>query len=467
MDTEQVKFSELANFFPKQRMAWEAMKVYKYLLYGGAMGGGKSRWLRWATASWLFYLSNTFNIKGLRGGIFCEDYPSLDERQVSKVREEFPSWLATWKDGDHNLVFKPEYGGFTIAFRNLDKPEKYDSTEFAVISIDEIQKNPFNTFKVVRRRLRWSLDDQALTEKLGALLRLIATANPGGEAWVKDHWIDHNFSPEEKEGDQFYFIPSLPRDNPHLSKLYMEQLGSMSPSEQAAYMQGKWDAFEAELDIKGYQRLLSDGQVTQAIINEQAHAGVTILGVDPGAGVDESAIVKKSDICQEVLFNQKLQDVMVLVSLIIKAIIAHQAYAVVIDMTGVGNGVYARLAELKRQRNWKVLIFGVSFGAKSSDPTLYTDLKAELYFKEQKYVLQGGKLVRNDGWGECKIIKFKKDSDDRIFIQPKEELRKANIKSPNVFDAAALTQFVKPEVVKRRVLSGSRPFHDQTEEWWK
>ncbi|MCL5435923.1 MAG: terminase family protein, partial [Patescibacteria group bacterium] len=436
---EEVSIAQLCNFFPKQKMAWEALKLYKYLLFGGAMGGGKSAFLRRAGMAWLTYLTLKYELKGLRGGIFCEDYPALDDRQVSKIRpggddsDLFPAWLGEWKEGDHEFVAHPEYGSWVLSFRNLDKPSKYDSTEFAFIGVDEIHKNPYNTFKVLRRRLRWSLPNRLLTDQLASELRFAATANPGGESWVKDTWIDRIFPIEEREADQFYFIPSLPTDNPHLSTKYLLQLQSMSPEEQAAYMQGRWDAFEQVMDIHGYLRLLTDPEINNAFIDINAHSGNVVLGVDVGEGGDESVIVKKTDTCQEVIFNQKLKDPMVLVALVVKAIIAHRATAVCIDKTGVGSGPYYRLDELKRQRKWLVDIAGITFGAKALKTELYADRKAELYWAERTWILHGGKWLRNGAWSESKTIKYKKDSDDKIVIQPKPELRKAGIRSPNVF----------------------------------
>ena len=45
---EQISLLKLANFLPKQMVAWEAVLKFIFILYGGARGPGKSRWLRWS-----------------------------------------------------------------------------------------------------------------------------------------------------------------------------------------------------------------------------------------------------------------------------------------------------------------------------------------------------------------------------------------------------------------------------------
>ena len=133
---EKIKFSELSNFFPKQLEALEASKRFKFVLFGGSVGSGKSRWLRWAMVYWLMKFYSKYNIKGIRAGLFCEDYPSLNDRHLTKIKFEFPAWLGTFNEAKHEFVLKPEYGSGIIAFRNLDDPAKYLSVEFAVIGID-------------------------------------------------------------------------------------------------------------------------------------------------------------------------------------------------------------------------------------------------------------------------------------------------------------------------------------------
>jgi len=71
------------------------------------------------------YFHDRFGIKHACVGLFCEDYPTLRDRQLSKIKYEFPRWLGRMKDTqEEGLVFqlKDEYGGGFIALRNLDDP---------------------------------------------------------------------------------------------------------------------------------------------------------------------------------------------------------------------------------------------------------------------------------------------------------------------------------------------------------
>ena len=50
-ELQEINWSELVHFNDKQLEAEELLEPYKYILYGGAMGGGKSYWLRWMNPS--------------------------------------------------------------------------------------------------------------------------------------------------------------------------------------------------------------------------------------------------------------------------------------------------------------------------------------------------------------------------------------------------------------------------------
>jgi hypothetical protein len=176
----------------------------------------------------------------------CEDYPSLKDRQISKINREFPTWLGRMCS-DHAsygkcFILNEEYGGGILCFRNLDDSSKYQSSEFAAIAVDELTKNDIETFTFLRTRLRWpGLKDIECP--------FIGATNPGGigHNYVKALWMDKNFPVEFIKPidyrDSFKYIPSKAEDNPHLDAAYWQMLGTLPPHLRGAFKDGSWDIF--------------------------------------------------------------------------------------------------------------------------------------------------------------------------------------------------------------------------------
>src|SRR5574340_1097733 len=235
-----IGWRELTAYTPKQLLAAEAVYTHRYILYGGARGGGKSRWLRWALVEFLIDLYKAHNIIGARVMLACETYRDLEDRQITKIKREFPAWMgklsASKEDG---LAFRltDELGGGVIALRNLDEPSKYQSAEFAAIGVDELTKIDKETFDILRGSLRHP--GVSHTVFLGA-------TNPGGigHAWVKGLWIDRQF-PLELAGKagEVIFVQSLPADNPYLDQSFWDELNSLPEQLRRAWVEGDWNTF--------------------------------------------------------------------------------------------------------------------------------------------------------------------------------------------------------------------------------
>jgi len=174
-----VNLEQLINPTEKQREFLAAIAKKDYVLYGGAAGGGKSYILRWWLILFLCWLYQVKKLANVQVALFCEDYPSLFDRHISKIKYEFPMSLGELKQGTvKNFVLNPQYGSGVLALRNLDDPSKYLSSEFAAIGVDELTKNEQKVFDFLRLRLRWPGVDRP---KFGA------ATNPGGKGhgWVK------------------------------------------------------------------------------------------------------------------------------------------------------------------------------------------------------------------------------------------------------------------------------------------
>ncbi len=204
------------------------------------MAGGKSYLLRWAALSFLIYQYGKTKVKNIPVGLFSEDYPTLKDRQIARIKREFPEWLGELKDSkDEGFAFylKPEYGSGKIMLRNLDDPSKYMSSEFAGIFVEELTRNEEQTFEDLRNRLRYPGVEE---------VKFMGATNPGGigHGWVKKYFIDKTTGDPEQE--RFFYVHANVYDNQFISESYIKQLEALPEQKRKAYLEGSWDVFAGQ-----------------------------------------------------------------------------------------------------------------------------------------------------------------------------------------------------------------------------
>lgn len=241
---------DIAHFTDRQMDVCTALdQHYKFILYGGALGGGKSYLLRWIAVRILFRLFGKYGLRNVPVMLACEDYPTLKDRQISKIITEFKSWLGTYHD-DHKaygkcFILAPDYGAGVICLRNLDDASKYQSAEFAAILVDELTKNTHDVFTDLRMRLRWPGVPDAECAFIGG-------TNPGGVGhnYCKAYWLDKTYPPEfiapTDYRPMFKYIPSKATDNPHLDPAYWVMLNTLPENLRQAFRDGSWDIFQGQ-----------------------------------------------------------------------------------------------------------------------------------------------------------------------------------------------------------------------------
>ena len=134
---------------------------------------------------------------------------------------------------------------------------------------------------------------------------------------------------------------------------------------------------------------------------------------------------------------------------------------IVIDKSGVGQGVFDRIKDLDYP------VRGVSFGEKSEDD-MFANLKAEWHWRQRQWLLSGGRLLYDIGWNEFEYVKYQ-NKDGKIKIQPKEELFREGLMSPNCVDAAVLTQVINESIIRsNRIIKRNlgQPFKDAMIDVW-
>ncbi len=241
MSKDNVSLAETVGFFDKQVEALRATTDHKYTLYGGTRGAGKSYLLRWTLVIRLIDWYKRLGIGGVRAMLACESYPTLRDRQITKISNEFPGWLGELSERQSDgLAFylKDRWGGGVITLRNLDDPTKYVGGEYSAIGVDQLEKIPLDTFNILRGSMRWPGIDRPF---------LLGTGNPGGigHAWNVAYFIERNYPPElQSMADEFTFVRARPEDNKHLSKDYWAQeLNTLPDRLRRAWVEGDYYAF--------------------------------------------------------------------------------------------------------------------------------------------------------------------------------------------------------------------------------
>jgi len=189
------------------------------------------------------------------------------------------------------------------------------------------------------------------------------------------------------------------------------------------------------VDKDGYYRLLTDEEISEAIVTELESFGEKRLGADVAeGGGDHNVITRRSANLAEVLIKYQSENTMDMAAKVKK-------YAddnildqnIFIDSIGVGKGVLDVL------RDHKMAVAEFKSSEAADDPVTYANKRAECYFRLQQWIKAGGKLLVHDDWLQLRNIKYKPNLKEQSIIMSKEEMRKRQIPSPDVADALMMT----------------------------
>lgn len=217
-------------------------------LYGGAKRGGKTIWICQKS----FMLN--FMFPGNRGLMTRYNFTDLQDTTLIEFFETVPSeMILNHHKGDRTIVLRTtdprcERKGATTGtkdgyspwasrqlYRGLGDPEDFEKVKgmsLGHFSIDEPSEVPFEQYLMVRAQLTWKLPDGSNPPYM---CLLASNPEPG---WVEDRFIT---TPQPGT----VFIPSLPRDNPHLPPGYEADLRASYPAEWVTkYLDGIWGSSE-------------------------------------------------------------------------------------------------------------------------------------------------------------------------------------------------------------------------------
>ena len=118
--------------------------------------------------------------------------------------------------------------------------------------------------------------------------------------------------------------------------------------------------------------------------------------------------------------------------------------AIFIDTIGVGSGVYDRTVE----RGLSAIDSNVAMKADSNDT--YINKRAEMYFRLNEFIKKGGKIPNDDELKEelLAIRYFYSNSNGKIQIMPKDDIKDIIGRSPDKSDSVALHFFSEISIDK-------------------
>jgi hypothetical protein len=238
-------------------------------------------------------------------------------------------------------------------------------------------------------------------------------------------WLKYRFIDQKKE--DHVFVPALPKDNPHLPPDYVPRLQRVFPDEwQKRFLEGDWGAFEGANNVFPY------AAIQDALIKTVRPGTPKEIGVDVARyGDDESVIAFREGAKYSILECIKKSDLMELAGRIVIWIRDKKPDAVKVDADGMGAGVVDRLIEQKFD------VQEIQGGSKASDTERFANQKAEIYWGFRERLLAGDVALPDDPELQAQLTSctYKIKSSGQIAITPKEEMKKAGIKSPDRAEA--------------------------------
>lgn len=213
------------------------------------------------------------------------------------------------------------------------------------------------------------------------------------------------------------------------------------------------------IDDSGWMYLLTDNDVKQSQQRKLDPAGVQKLGIDvQRGGRNFNVWVVRTNTTAEIV--KKTRESNLIPALEDTINIMHEygisPENVFVDDTGVGGG----LTDMLAMRG--IIVNGIKLGdgaekietidqsGKEVSKSEYLNVRAEIYAGKEgvmSWIKQGGHLVPSADWIELTRIRYKKDVSSRTKIEPKDDMIKRGVQSPDAADALALT-FAKVKKVE-------------------
>jgi phage terminase large subunit len=328
----------------------------------------------------------------------------------------------TYNGQDHVINW---YNGSQIILMDLaDMPSdpdfgRFGSLEITDYFVDEASEVSEKCVNILNSRVRFKL----INDNPKGLL----TCNPH-KGWLYREFFDAQRNNSIRKDRRF--IQALPTDNPHISPVYIESLQMLPDIDRKRLLEGDWDYDETKDRLYEYDDLLRCFRPSTTLGDKFITADIARMGDD------RTVIVVWNNLHAEKFVVLKHKPINEVVDTINDLIKNHSVRLsnVLVDEDGIGGGC-------KDYLHCK----GFLNGSKAVRDN-YMNLKSDCYFKLGELISSNAITFESTHKDtivkELEMIRREKiDSDGKLRVTNKEDLKKRHGISPDFADAIMMRAF--------------------------
>ena len=415
----------MIEFHDKQKEALSYLAIdndCRQLLYGGSAGSGKS----FLGCDW--QIKRRLKYPGTRGLIGRAELKKLRLSTLATFFELCTKYNLiagkhfTYNGQDHVINW---FNGSQIILMDLaDMPSdpdfgRFGSLEITDYFVDEASEVSEKCVNILNSRVRYKLIND----------------NPKGLLTCNPHkgWLYREFFDSQRNGNirkDRRFIQALPTDNPHISPVYIESLQMLPDIDRKRLLEGDWDYDETKDRLYEYDDLLRCFRPSTTLGDKFITADIARMGDD------RTVIVVWNNLHAEKFVILKHKPINEVVDTINDLIKNHNVRLsnVLVDEDGIGGGV----VDFIRCK-------GFLNGSKAVRDN-YMNLKSDCYFKLGELISSNAITFESTHKDtivkELEMIRREKiDSDGKLRVTNKEDLKKRHGISPDFADAIMMRAY--------------------------
>ncbi len=190
--------------------------------------------------------------------------------------------------------------------------------------------------------------------------------------------------------------------------------------------------------LTGEDTYISGDLVMKARKCKAEKYGPLILGVDPARfGDDRTSVIFRQGRCAFGLQSYTKKSTMEVVGIIMSLYETYKPAKVIIDIGGLGAGVVDRCNELLPND----IVLGINAGSSPLDAVKYSNKRAEMWGLTHHWLLDEPCQIPDIDslHADLSTPKYSFDSNSRLMIERKEDMKKRGIRSSDEADALCLT----------------------------